>query len=652
MDPLFLALLLFVAAGCIPFLLMRWFSLAKGGYISLLILGSLIGLYGLSPLAGPPADIRFACSWLHALTFSLSVDALSRAFLLPIFLLAPVLGLYGYHYLDNRTKAVRTVVSQLFFSLLLVAMALVTLADNMPTFALAWELMSLSSFFLVIYDWEKEEVQAAGIRYLLFTQGGALCIFAAFGVLYAAGGSLEFDQLGLVPHSIKILAFFIALAGFGSKAGVMPLHMWLPHAHPAAPSHVSALMSGVMIKMGVYGLLRLYLLLGDASPVIARSILCLGVCSGILGVAYALGKHDIKRLLAYHSIENIGIILIGCGLGMLGLASGDKLMAVFGFVGGLLHVLNHAVFKSLLFLGAGSVLHVTGTRTIDRLGGLLKKMPVTGKSFLIGSAAIAGLPPLNGFVSEFCIYYAGFLGLRLAGADMLLSVIALLSLAMIGGLASACFAKVMGMVFLGEPRRVLEGDIRDPGATMRLSMILLAVGCVCIGLWPEPFIHYMVGGLRDIVGLTDAPPEVFRVAHALALAARISLAGIILVALLRRLLYRGKPVEEATTWGCGFTQGTSRIQYTGVSFARSMVEFHRPFVRVETGYDGIDSIFPKSARYTSKVTDLAENGLQRFLLDPVLALVERMRWIQHGHIQLYIGYIVLTIAVLLLVIAY
>jgi hydrogenase-4 component B len=585
------------------------------------------------------------------LTLSVYFDGLARIFLLPILLLGPVLAVYSYHYLGHEGRIMRALVSQFFFSLLLIAMILVTLAANMLTFALAWELMSLASFFLVVFDWEKQAVRDAGIRYLLFTQAGALCIFAAFGLLYGVGGSLSFDQLGQLPHGIKMTAFFLALVGFGSKAGVMPLHIWLPHAHPAAPSHVSALMSGVMIKMGVYGLLRFFFLLEDPSPLIARSILGLGISSGLLGVAYALGKHDIKRLLAYHSIENVGIILIGCGLGMLGLVSGNEQMAVLGFAGGLLHVLNHALFKSLLFLGAGAVLHATGTGTLDRLGGLLKTMPTTGRCFLTGSAAIAGLPPLNGFVSEFLIYYAGFLGLRLSGVDLLFSVAAVLSLAMIGGLASACFAKVMGIVFLGEPRSLCKQPIVETGASMRAAMILLATACLGIGLWPEPFIKTMAVGLHELAGLTGRSSDFLgSIPGNLALAARLCLAALVFMALIRHLLYRGKPIERTVTWGCGFTQASSRVQYTGVSFARSLVDFHRPLVKVETSYTGIDKIYPETARFGSRVADLAEIGLQRLLIDPLLGLVERLRWIQHGQIQLYIGYIVFTIAVLLLLI--
>jgi hydrogenase-4 component B len=651
MDILFTALSLVLAGGLFPLFLRRWFCCAKSVHILLLTTGCLTGLYGLALVWSRAIAPTFSCSWLQAFTLSLSLDSLSAIFLLPIFLLAPTIALYGYHYLDLIEHSWRTVVHHFFFSLLVVAMILVTLADNIVTFALAWELMSLASYFLVIFDHEHEESQQAATLYLLFTQTGALFIFAAFGLLFQATGSFSFDQLSQAPHAMKITAFFLALIGFGSKAGVFPLHIWLPHAHPAAPSHVSALMSGVMIKMGIYGILRLYFLLDDPAPIFAQIILGLGMISGILGVVHALGKHDIKRLLAYSSIENIGLILIGCGLGMLGLASDNRIMAAFGFTGGLLHVLNHALFKSLLFMGAGAILQKTGLRHLDQLGGLMQTMPVTGRTFLAGSVAISGLPPLNGFVSEFLIYYAAFQGLQLHGLDVLFSMAAIIALAIIGGLASGCFTQVVGIVFLGAARRATGTKATEAGLSMRAAMIVLTLACLLIGLWPEPFIRFAFHGLRDLGPLAGITPDILgAMPHHLALAARILLGLLLVLTALRSLLYRAKPISQASTWGCGFTQATSRIQYTGASYAKDMVVFHRPFVGMKTEHNPITRIFPGRTNYASWVEDLAELGLHRLLIGPLLMVVGKLRWIQHGHIQLYIGYIVLTIAVLLLVV--
>ncbi|MDX9835594.1 MAG: proton-conducting transporter membrane subunit, partial [Desulfobulbus sp.] len=417
----------------------------------------------------------------------------------------------------------------------------------------------------------------------------------------------------------------------------------------AAPSHVSALLSGVMIKMGIYGIVRIYLLLGDPTPLFPQAILLLGMTSGILGVVHALGKHDLKRLLAYHSIENIGIILLGLGLGMLGITAGNRLMAAFGFAGALLHVLNHALFKSLLFLGAGAVLQATGTRHLDQLGGLMRAMPITGRTFLAGSAAITGLPPLNGFVSEFLIYYAAFLGLSLGGGTLLLCLFTIVSLALIGGLASACFTKVAGVVFLGEPRSERAQQASEVGASMRAAMVLLTLACLLIGLWPEPVLRLMFAGLRDMAPLAGITVDILGPIPAnLALGARLLLALVLLVALGRRLLYRGKAIGRGPTWGCGYSRPTSRMQYTGASFARSLVEFHRPFVRVRTEAEPLRQIFPSTASWESRVEDAAEVSLVRGLVQPVLRITQGLLWIQHGRIQLYIAYIVLTIVVLLL----
>jgi hydrogenase-4 component B len=651
MDILLTALCLVLASGLLPLFLWRWFDCAKAVHIILLTTGCLTGLYEILLAWNQVAAPSFSCSWLQAFTLSLSLDSLTAFFLLPVFLLTPIIALYGYHYLDKIEQSWRTVVNHFFFSLLVVAMILVTLADNIVTFALAWELMSVSSYFLVIFDHEHEESQQAGTLYLLFTQTGALLVFAAFGLLFQATGSFAFDQMNQAPHTIKLTAFFLALLGFGSKAGVFPLHIWLPHAHPAAPSHVSALMSGVMIKMGVYGILRLYFLLDDPAPVLAQTVLGLGMISGVLGVVHALGKHDIKRLLAYHSIENIGIILIGCGLGMLGISSGNRIMAAFGFAGGLLHVLNHALFKSLLFMGAGAILQKTGLRHLDQLGGLMKTMPVTGRTFLLGSVAISGLPPLNGFVSEFLIYYAAFQGLGLHGSDVLFSMAAIIALAIIGGLASGCFTKVVGIVFLGEPRCETVTKTAEAGLTMRGAMSMIALACLVIGLWPEPFIRFAFHGLRDLAPLAGITPDILgAMPHNLALTARLFLGLLLVLAGCRYLLYRAKPITHGPTWGCGFTRPTSRIQYTGASYAKNMVDFHRPFVKVQTKFSPITKIFPGTTAYASKVEDWAEIGLHRLLIQPLLMVAGKLRWIQHGHIQLYIGYIVLTIAVLLLVV--
>ncbi|NLZ16546.1 MAG: hydrogenase [Desulfobulbaceae bacterium] len=652
MNFLLFGLFSILLSGLAPLLLVRRTHLAKGVHSALLAVGCALGLCGLYAASQAGANTSLSFAWL-TFSLSLSVDSLATLFLMPLFIVSPLLVLYSYQYLGTSQHTVRTVASYLFFSLLLAAMVLVSMAADMITFVVAWEIMSLASFLLVLYDWEHLQTRKAAHLYLLFTQSGAFCIFIAFALLFAATGSFSFstEAISALPHSLKLTIFLVALLGFGSKAGAMPLHIWLPHAHPAAPSHVSALMSGVMIKLGVYGMLRIYFLLDDPAFIFAWIILPLGMLSGVLGVVYALAKHDIKRLLAYHSIENIGIILMGCGLGMLGLAAGDRVMAAFGFAGGLLHVLNHALFKSLLFLGAGAIQHSTGIRKLDTLGGLMRRMPVTGRSFLTGSVAISGLPPLNGFISEFLIYYAGFLGLRLTGFNLVLVIATIISLAMIGGLASACFTKMVGIVFLGEPRSKEAALATEAKPAMRVAMILLACICLLIGLFPAPFIGAAFAGLRDLAPLSSLMLSdiVSTISRNLTMAAWLFLALLLGLTGLRRWLYQGKPIQRGSTWGCGFTQANSRIQYTASSYAMDIVDFFRPLVRVRTVYKGLaGNPLPSPAEYSSKTDDLAEIGLQHLLSQPVLWCAAKLRWIQHGRIQSYIAYIVLAIIVVLL----
>ena len=468
-------------------------------------------------------------------------------------------------------------------------------------------------------------------------------------MIYSYGDSLGFDAAAVLPETAKILVFVLAFIGFGSKAGVFPFHVWLPHAHPAAPSHISALMSGVMIKCGIYGILRIYALLGWHAPLSGYIVLVAGMVSGILGVVYALGQHDIKRLLAYHSVENIGIILIGIGLGMIGVAAGNPVMALLGFGGGLLHVLNHAIFKSLLFMGAGMVLHKTGTRTIDALGGLIKKMRITGTTFLIGSLAICGLPPFNGFVSEFLIYIGGFRGAALSQTDFAMSLLAIVSLAVIGGLALACFTKVVGVVFQGEPRSPAAEAVDEKGISMITPMVVLAGACLVIGVFPGVFAGMALKAAESLqLGYGRVPLAPF-----MQLTGNITRVALLfftvfgLVLIMRAFLYRGKSVTASGTWGCGFTQPTVRMQYTGSSYAGSILQFFGPLAPLEEDHPPIEGRFPAKTHYSSHVHDIAERHMGRVVVRPVLAAFDKLRWLQHGDIHLYIGYILLAIVVLL-----
>ncbi len=648
MDIFLLSLLIITIGGIFPLLSYRQFSLMKSGYIAITVAGCVIGLSAITaPLASSQIE-HFSQSWLHFLSFNLTLDSLSAFFLVPIFAVCPLAALYSFKYFHKPEESLRTATNYLFFNLLIVTMALVATADNIFSFAIVWELMSLTSFFLVMYEYQKQETRKAGYIYFVFAQTGALCIFAAFALAYSQTGSLDFAAFASMPANMKYIVFLLALAGFGSKAGIFPLHIWLPHAHPAAPSNISAIMSGVMIKMGIYGIIRMFFVLGVDSVIFGQTVLTFGMISGILGIVYALGKQDLKKLLAYSSVENIGVILIGAGVGMMGIAHGNKVMAGFGFAGCLLHVLNHSIFKSLLFLGAGVVLHETGTKQIDQFGGLMKRMPTTGKTFLTGALSISGLPPFNGFISEFLIYYGAFQGLTLNATSAIFSSLAILSLALIGGLAVSCFTKVIGIVFLGEPRSEKATAAKEAGFAMTLPMIIMAATCLAIGLFPAPVVKMVMTALQSSSIPVPETSLVTEITGYLGFATRLFFIFIIVSLLLRKIFYRKKVVDSSTTWGCGFTKGTVRIQYTGTSYSGNVVEFFKPFLMLHTTYSGIKRIFPGKTTYETKVDDIAETTLLEYIISPFLYLLSKFRWIQHGHIQLYIAYIIITIIVLLM----
>jgi len=636
------------AGGLFAILAQRQFTLMKILGTLGIAAGCCVGMLDAFARLLHNRPLAISMDFLGSLSLDFSIDALSAFFLLAIFGICLLAAIYSYHYLDQPAKSTSIAVSYLFFSLLTVSMALVVTAANMITFLMAWELMSLSSFCLVMLDYGEARNRRAGYLYFIFSHVGAMFVIAAFAVIYGFTGTLALDATG-VPETAKLIAFVLAFIGFGSKAGVFPFHVWLPHAHPAAPSHISAVMSGVMIKTGIYGILRLYGILDLHSPVLGPMVLIFGALSGVLGVVYALGQHDLKRLLAYHSVENIGIILIGIGIGIIGVEAGNPIMAVLGFAGGLLHVLNHSIFKSLLFMGAGVVLHGTGTGAIDTLGGLMKRMKVTGATFLIGSLAISGLPPFNGFVSEFFIYMGSFRGVAANPLVFALSLLAIVSLAVIGGLALACFTKVVGVVFQGEPRTPAAADATEHGPAMLLPMVLLAGACVVIGIYPGAFMFLALKGVGAL-GLEYGriPLEPFmHISSTITLGAVIFLAAVLLVLLLRRILYQGKPVGRSGTWGCGFTRPTSRMQYTGTAYAASILEFFRPAAPLEIEHAAVTGRFPKATGYRSHIHDIVELHLERLVVAPVVWLFDKLRWIQHGDIHLYIGYILLALVVLL-----
>jgi len=608
-----------------------------------------MGLIAAVPfLFGAPAEsLHLAWSVPYG-SFFVEVDALAAFFLLPIFVLSALAAVYGAQYLLTWRGRKSLGAAWLFYNLLVASMVLVVLAHNGVLFLLAWETMALSSYFLVTFEDEQDTVRHAGWTYLVASHLGTAFLLVLF-VLLGRGGSLDFDHFSSANAGAL---FLLALVGFGTKAGFMPLHVWLPEAHPAAPSHVSALMSGVMIKMGIYGLLRTLTFLGPPPPWWGRLLIAIGLTSGVFGVLLALAQHDLKRLLAYHSVENIGIIALGLGVGLLGVSGGSSALIVLGFGGALLHVLNHALFKGLLFLGAGSVLHGAGTREIDHLGGLAKRMPWTATTFLVGAVAISGLPPLNGFVSEFLIYLGAVNGVtqHAPGAVPLLATIA--GLALIGGLATACFTKAFGVVFLGQPRSEHAAHAHEAGAAMRWPMALLAAGCVLIGFCAPLALRPLAGMLHLVSGL--APPVISEQLAGAAGPLRFLVAGSVVflalvaaLAWLRHRLLAGRTVAQSVTWDCGYAQPSARMQYTASSFAQPLMTLFAPLLRTRRTLAAPEGYFPRAASLTTATPDAARVALYEPAFSGVAWVLARLRWLQHGRIQLYVLYIALTLLVLL-----
>ena len=582
---------------------------------------------------------------LHA-----ALDPLSSFFLVCVFAVAGLSAVYGHGYLQAYRGRRRLAPALAFFNLLVAAMAAVVVARDGILFLLAWEILSFSSYFLVTFENDREEVRRAGMTYLIASQLGVVFLFVLFGLLSGGGASYDFDAFASAgPAAATATAcFWLALAGFGTKAGFWPVHIWLPEAHPAAPSHVSALLSGVMIKMGIYGLLRTLTFLGPPPAWWGGVLIAVGIVSGLAGVLHALAQHDLKRLLAYHSVENIGIIALGIGIGLVGQSHGRTAIAVLGYSGALLHVLNHGLFKGVLFHAAGSVAHATGTRDLDSLGGLSRRMPVTSGTFLAASVAICGLPPLNGFVSEWLIYVGAFRG----SADLprswaVATLAAVPALALIGGLASACFVKAFGVVFLGEPRSEAASRAHEASPSMRGPMIAGSLLCAVIGLWPLGAVRLAV---QPALALAGADSLAAGMEGPLAAISRLAAVLVGLAAglfLLRRALLRRRNVRFGSTWGCGYASPTARMQYTAASFASPVLEpFGQAIPRV-IHREGPAGYFPSGASYEEHPGDVAG---ERFLLPATrrtLDLLSRLKALQQGRLQLYLVYIAVTLVALL-----
>lgn len=655
MDTILFSLVSSLISGLCALCLNKSFKLSNyiGGAGA--IFSSLIGFTSIFAAFRSPAHSSLKLPWpIPYGSFSIAIDPLGALFLFAIFILSAAAALYGIEYLSHYYGKKNIGSSWFFFNILVSSMVLVVTSRNALLFLIAWELMSISSFFLVIFEGEKKEARKAGLIYLIATHIGTLFLLVMFLLLGNTSGSFDFDQWKTIPAGLlPSIIFILAVIGFGTKAGFMPMHIWLPEAHPAAPSHVSAVMSGVMIKTGIYGLIRTLTFLGMPCAWWGYLLIIIGVTSGVLGVLFALAQHDLKRLLAYHSIENIGIISIGIGLGVLGMGIHSPILIVLGFAGGLLHVVNHAFFKGLLFLGSGVILHQTGTREIDALGGLLKKMPVTGFCFLIGAAAISGLPPLNGFISEFLIYLASFRSIFGQTITVFTSLLVIMSLALIGSLAVACFTKAFSIIFLGSPRSAHCQHAHEPGIFIRISMITLAAACVIIGL-SAPFIITIFGTIiTEITGIhiNMIQPVISQAVNPLRYIVLISLIfflGFSLISILRGVLLRKRKVAAGPTWDCGYAEPNTRMQYTASSYAQPVVDFFKGILKTQKHGSKIIEYFPGASSFKTETADMFHQTLFSPLFKFIQRSAEKFTWLQHGRLQFYILYIFFTLIALLI----
>ena len=616
------------------------------------VLGGILGVVGsvLALLDG--GETTRVAPWQPPVgALRIGLDPLSAFFLLCIFLVSGLGALYGAGYFKAWLGHRRIAPVASLGGALVLAMAGVVLARDAVMFLMAWEAMTVTSFFLVTSEGDHKEARRAGITYLVASQLGVVPLFVLFASLSVDAGGTDFAALaGTSPGAEWAgVCFVLALIGFGTKAGFWPLHVWLPEAHPAAPSPVSAVLSGVMIKMGIYGLLRVLTFLPTPPASWGVVLVLVGTTSGLGGVIHALAQHDLKRLLAYHSVENIGIIALGLGLGLLGQAWGDPTVAFLGYAGALLHVMNHGLFKGLLFQGAGAVLHATGRRDLDSLGGLLRRMPVTGATFLTGSAAISGLPPFNGFVSELLLFAAAFRGAAVfpvAGAVWALAVAPVL--AAIGGLAVACFIKAFGIVFLGEPRTPAAADAREVPRLMRAAMIAGAGLCVAVGVAPMmvlPLVGRVAAGFAG--GGGGVPPVVSELLWGVSVSAAVLVGLVGVLLLVRHALLRTREVRSSSTWGCGYEAPTARMQYTASSFAEPVLAPSLSVLGRAVHQHGPTGPFPPAAHFEEHLGDLAADHVVAPAAAWLVAVLGRAQALQRGGARRYLVYVLATLVVLL-----
>ncbi|MDO0823379.1 hydrogenase 4 subunit B [Desulfosporosinus nitroreducens] len=657
------------------------YVLQKKPHISILMGYSFASLASLSGIILGPTlllserSLEIILPWsIFGTALQFSVDPLTAFFITVISVLGLSASIFSYGYARAYIGKQNVGVLGLFYNLFIFSMLALVSSSNTFMFLFFWEIMSLVSYFLVVFEHQDSRVRRAGFIYIVMTHIGTAFLIIAFLLLYKETGSyLLFSQYAGISQNlsptIKSVIFILVTLGFGTKAGIVPLHIWLPKAHPAAPSNVSALMSGIMLKTAIYGFIRItFGVLGTGPLWWGVLILIIGAVSALLGVMYALMEHDIKRLLAYHSVENIGIILLGIGSALIFVSDGRHHLAMIGLTAGLFHTFNHAVFKGLLFLGAGAVHYATHTRDIEEMGGLLKRMPWTGFFFLIGSISISAIPPFNGFASEWMTFQS-LLGLGTAnlgaGINIMGPVLAA-ALALTGALAAACFVKAFGIMFLALPRSTKAEKAKEVPRTMLVGMGLLASLCFLFGVVPSLVIDLLGPVTASLLSVVTIQTGGYRwlaitslieqgtVLGGTSISPLILLTVLMLSALSVYLIFnrfgkfRKTRIDE--TWNCGVAQ-TSNMEYTATSFSKPIRIMFRaifqPTRKIEKEYI-LKPYFTSRIKYKGGIKSLFEDTLYRPQFKFFLKLANKFTVLQSGSIQLYLSYIFVTLVVLLI----
>lgn len=590
--------------------------------------------------SGETLTHTFACTTPFGLV-NVVIDPLTAFFILVISCMSFLATIYANGYMKHYLNKNMNVSSHCLFLVLLIASMLsVVTVQNALMFLIVWEIMSLSSAFLVIFEDNKKEVLAAGIKYLIYMHISVLFIILAFVLMTINSGSMEFSAFKEVlsnNQSLSTIVFLLSFIGFGIKAGFVPFHNWLPDAHPAAPSHVSGIMSGVMIKTGIYGILRVLSLIVAPAVSLGYFVLIISIISALYGVLYAITQHDLKRLLAYHSIENIGIIGIGIGVGMLGLAYHCTPVAVLGFAGGILHILNHSIFKELLFLAAGSVYTKNHTKDIEILGGLIKSMPKTALLFLVGSVAICGLPPFNGFISEFLIYFGMLKGLTINTLGSMVTLILVIAgLALVGTLAILCFTKAFSIIFLGMPRsEVAENVKEDTTISFIFPMSVLAIFTLVIGVCPKQVFNILTAPVSVFTGEVNVP-DIVTLMQNVSLVCFGLIAFILLLTMIKLVAENGR--VQHCTWGCGYDKPNNHLQYTASSYASPLLSMLTPLFKKVFDIKKPKTLFPKDAHFELHIEDVEEAYFLKPFIKATEKFLVKFEKIQNGNIQQYILY--------------